>query len=84
MTTFSCNNSFTYVLHIIILDVSETAREKKREAITTIKKNRNKIRNLWLWFVCSSLLPTCYFHQPFTYLLYISYNLSIQAASVPL
>ena len=28
--SFICNNSFTYVLRIIILDVSETAREKAR------------------------------------------------------
>ena len=28
MTSFICNNSFTYVLRIIILDVSETARRK--------------------------------------------------------
>ena len=31
MTSFICNNSFTYVLRIIILDVSETAREKTRD-----------------------------------------------------
>ena len=30
MTSFICNNSFTYVLHII-LDVSETARENARD-----------------------------------------------------
>ena len=30
MTSFICNNSFTYVLRIIILDVSERAREKAR------------------------------------------------------
>ena len=30
MTSFICNNSFTCVLRIIILDVSERAREKAR------------------------------------------------------
>ena len=30
MTSFICSNSFTYVLRIVILDVSETAREKAR------------------------------------------------------
>ena len=34
----------------------------------TIKqKRRNKIRGLWLWLVCCSLLPSCYFHHPFTF-----------------
>ena len=31
MAAFICNNSFTYVLRIIILDVGETAREKARK-----------------------------------------------------
>ena len=30
MTSFICNNSFTYVLRIIILDVTARAREKAR------------------------------------------------------
>ena len=30
MTLFICNNSFTFVLRIIILGVGETAREKAR------------------------------------------------------
>ena len=30
ITSFICNNSFTYVLRIIILDISETAQEKGR------------------------------------------------------
>ena len=72
MTSFIYNNSFAYVLRIIILDVSETAREQG-EGITTAsrmhhqKKRRNLIRNLWLWLVCCFLLPTCYFHRPFTF-----------------
>ena len=72
MTSFICNNSFAYVLRIIILDISETARGQG-EGITTAsrmhhqKKKRNYIRNLWLWLVCCSLLPTCYFHRPFTF-----------------
>ena len=49
--------------------------ERRREGITTTslvctiqKKRRNKIRNLWLWLVCCSLLPTCNFHhRPFTF-----------------
>ena len=32
MTSFSCNNYFTYVLRMIILDVSERAREKATTA----------------------------------------------------
>ena len=35
MTSFICNNYFTYVLRIIILDVTKSQREKKREEITT-------------------------------------------------
>ena len=60
----------------------ETSLEEsqgRREGITTTslvctiqKKRRNKIRNLWLWLGCCSLLPTSNFHhQPFTYI-YIS------------
>ena len=30
MTSFICNNYFTYVLRIIILDLNETTREKAR------------------------------------------------------
>ena len=47
-------------------------REGEREeqwplACTIQKKRRNKIRKLWLWLVCCSLLPTCNFHhRPFT------------------
>ena len=51
----------------------DSTRESERElqrpldlACTIQKKRRNKIRHLWLWLVCCSLLPTCYFHQPFT------------------
>ena len=48
------------------------AREGEREeqwplACTIQKKRRNKIRNLWLWLFCCSLLPACNFHhRPFT------------------
>ena len=72
-------NSFTCVLRIIILNVTERQSERKREGITSAsriytikKKRRNKIRNLWLWLVCCSLLPTCYFHRPFTLALTLS------------
>ena len=45
----------------------ESERQEQRPLACTIKrKRRNKIRNLWLWLVCCSLLPTCYFHRPFT------------------
>ena len=45
----------------------EDEREEQRPLACTIKqKRRNKIRNLWLWLVCCSLLPTCNFHhRPF-------------------
>ena len=56
MTSFICNNSFTYVLRIIILDVTERARERARGNNKGLsyhqKKRRNKIGNLWLWLVC--------------------------------
>ena len=42
MTSFSCNNYFTYVLRIIIFDVSETAGEKKREAININNHQKEK------------------------------------------
>ena len=50
------------------LRAREGEREEQRPLACTIqKKRRNKIRNLWLWFVCCSLLPTCNFHhRPFT------------------
>ena len=37
MTSFICNNSFTYVLRII-LDVTKRQRERKREGITTASR----------------------------------------------
>ena len=48
MTSFICNNSFTYVLHII-LDISETVHGKKWEAITMAShiyhsSNNNNVR----------------------------------------
>ena len=50
--------------------VWDRAREGEREQRTLVctiqKKRRNKIRNLWLWLVCCSILPTCNFHRPFT------------------
>ena len=51
------------------LRAREGEREEQRPLECTIqKKRRNKIRNLWLWFVCCSLLPTCNFHhRPFTH-----------------
>jgi len=68
--------SFTYVLCVVIWTSQEdmgrdSMRESERElqqplACTIKKKRRNKIRNLWLWLVCCCLLPTCYFHRPFT------------------
>ena len=67
--------SFTYLLRVIILDVIKDvlrARERKREAIPTAsrvdhqKKRKEQNRNVSLWLVCCSLLPTCYFHRPFT------------------
>ena len=56
------------------LDVTIRESERRREGRTTTslvctiqKKRRNKIRNLWLWLLCCSLLPTCNFHhRPFT------------------
>ena len=52
------------------LRAREGEREEQRPLACTIqKKRRNKIRNLWLWLVCCSLLPTCNFHhRPFTYI----------------
>ena len=55
----------------------EGEREEQRPLACTIqKKRRNKIRNLWLWLVCCSLLPTCnVHHRPFTYIyIYIYTN----------
>ena len=54
----------------------EGEREEQRPLACTIqKKRRNKIRNLWLWLVCCSLLPTCNFHHRlFTYILCIEQN----------
>ena len=44
--------------------VTETEREWQQPLTCTTKKKRsNKIRNLWLWLNCCSLLPTCYFHR---------------------
>ena len=67
--------SVTYVFHVI-WNVTErrgetvwekSERQYQWPLIFTIKKERrNKIRNLCLWLVCCSLLPTCYFHQLFT------------------
>ena len=66
MTSFTRNNSFTYVLCIIILDVSERAREKG-EGITTAsrmyhqkkkkkkKKNREPLAVARLLFLTSNL-----------------------------
>ena len=38
MMSFICNNSFTYVLRIIILDVTKRQRERRREGITTASR----------------------------------------------
>ena len=46
-------------------------------------ERRNKIRNLWLWLVCCSLLPTCYFHRPSTLLLVFLKVLSANRATLP-
>ena len=62
MTSFTRNNSFTYVLRIIILDVSDRAREKG-EGITTasrmyhkkIKENREPLAVARLLFLTSNL-----------------------------
>ena len=55
------------------LRAREGEREEQRPLACTIqKKRRNKIRNLWLWLICCSLLPTCNFHhRPFTSILII-------------
>ena len=51
----------------------EGEREEQRPLVCSIqKKRRNKIRNLWLWLVCCSLLPTCCFYRPFTTVTYSS------------
>ena len=60
------NNSFTYVLRIIIWGTTERAREKARgnnNGLSHVPSKRKEeiIRNLWLWLVCCSLLPTCNF-----------------------
>ena len=80
----SCLCSFVCVRHSIFdvcvaccdLDVTIRLRERAREKASRIRplectirqERRNKIRSLWLWFVCYSLLPTCYFHRLFTLL----------------
>ena len=80
----SCLCSFVCVRHSIFyvcvaccdLDVTIRLRERAREkasriqplACTIRQERRNKIRSLWLWFVCYSLLPSCYFHRLFTLL----------------
>ena len=73
MTSFLCDDSFTYVLRIIILDVSETAREKARRNnndLSHVPSDRQQEIKSGTsdchWLVCCSLLPTCYFHRPFT------------------
>ena len=68
------SQSFTYALRVVIYtslwDVTISESERRWEGRTTTslvctiqKKRRNKIRNLWLWLVCCSLLPTCNFHH---------------------
>ena len=45
MTSFICNNSFTYVLRIIILDVTGSAREKARgnnNGLSNVPSKRKK------------------------------------------
>ena len=52
-------NSFTYVLRLIILDVTKRRRESARESerryqllvVPTIRKEEQN-RNIWLWLVC--------------------------------
>ena len=55
----------------VTISLSEAAREKARGnnndlSYVTSKERRNKIRNIWLWLVCCSLLPACNFHRPST------------------
>ena len=83
--------SFTYVLRVVILDVTkrrgERAREKARGNTNGLwhvpSKEKNKIRNLWLWLVCCCLLPTCYFHRPFTYAPPTARHLSLSNVYLP-
>ena len=67
--------SFTYALWVIwtsLKDVGDSTRKSEMQfqrplTCTIQKKRRNKIRNFWLWLVCCCLLPTCYFHWPFSH-----------------
>ena len=64
--SFICNNSFTYVLRIIILNVTERQSEIKREGITTAsrmyrpkekkKSNQEPLAVAHLLFLTSNLL----------------------------
>ena len=67
MTLFICNNSFTYVLRIIILDVSERAREKARgnnndlSHVPSKRKEKMKSRTSgWGLFVVSYFQPATF------------------------
>ena len=68
-TSFNCNNYFTYVLRVIILDVTkrhgQSMREKERGDTNCLSyrpsENKNN-RNIWLWLVCCYLPPTCCLH----------------------
>ena len=77
--SFVCVRHSIFYVCVTYCDLDVTMRrhykksERRREGITTTsrmyhpKERRNKIRNLWLWLVCCSLLPTCNFHhRPFT------------------
>ena len=55
----------------VTINLSETEREKARGnnndlSYVPSKKNKKIKRNLWLWLLCCSSLPTCNFHRPFT------------------
>ena len=44
----------------------ESERQYQWPLVDTIRKNRKKNRNIWLWLGCCCLLPTCCLHWPFT------------------
>ena len=56
----------------VTIKLSETAQERTKgnnnglSHVPSKKKKKKEIRNLWLWLVCCSLLPPCYFHRPST------------------
>ena len=72
MTSFILNSSFTYVLRIIILDVTKRQRERKREGIPTASRmyhqtGKEPLVVARLLFLTSNLLlpsTVCvYFHD---------------------